>query len=466
MKLQLAVALVGLCGCASTSIQRDVRDVAALTHVVLPSVAQDDVRAESVDDTRKILNQPLDAEGAVRIALLNNRELRARLRGLGISRGALVQAGILPNPTVEAELLPERNTTLELRVEYDLTSLLMAPLRAGAARVELDAARYQVAGDTLTLGYRVRAAFYTAQAAERRLHVGHQMLDSLAAARDAAQALRKAGSTSERELVAQEAALERARVSNAKLELMVVKAREALTRLMGVHGAETQWALRGALAEPERELVIPEHFENRCVSASLELTASKLKLEALAKRAGVTRTEGLVPDVAADVHVLAGDPTAQQSADKSWRVGGGLRVGLPIFDRKQGRTLSLESEFDAELERFYGKATDIRSAARELRAEVTSAHARARQFQTVIVPAQKKFTAETLLQYNAMQLGIFQLLEAKREELDADLQYVDTLREYWIARAAVESLMAGQRVTPPKPGDAAPFASPAEVGVH
>jgi outer membrane protein TolC len=88
----------------------------------------------------------------------------------------------------------------------------------------------------------------------------------------------------------------------------------------------------------------------------------------------------------------------------------------------------------------------VRSAAREVRNRVVSAHARAKQYQDVIAPAQANVTEQTLLQYNAMQIGVFQLLEARREELSAQMARVDTLREYWSARAALGALLAGARV--------------------
>ena len=62
------------------------------------------------------------------------------------------------------------------------------------------------------------------------------------------------------------------------------------------------------------------------------------------------------------------------------------------------------------------------------------------------VPAQAKVLEQTLLQYNGMQLGIFQLLQARREQLDIDLAYVETLREYWTARAALDAVLSGRQV--------------------
>jgi len=131
---------------------------------------------------------------------------------------------------------------------------------------------------------------------------------------------------------------------------------------------------------------------------------------------------------------------------REWRFGGGVNVTLPVFDRNQGSTAALEAAFDAALERHLGLATDLRSAARQARARVVSTHARARKYQDVIVPAQRRVSEQTLLQYNAMQLGIFQVLAARRDALQVELAELETLRSYWTAVAALDALLAGVHV--------------------
>jgi cobalt-zinc-cadmium efflux system outer membrane protein len=86
-------------------------------------------------------------------------------------------------------LLPERNSSYELRLEYNVTSLIMAPLRRSAAQADLEAARLGAAGAVIQLGYEVRTRFYALQAAVQRLRLAQRSLDALAAARDAAQAV-------------------------------------------------------------------------------------------------------------------------------------------------------------------------------------------------------------------------------------------------------------------------------------
>ena len=74
----------------------------------------------------------------------------------------------------------------ELRVEYDVTSLLMAPLLLRAQRYEVEAARFTAAGAVVQLGYEVRTRFYALQASVQRLTLARRSLETLAAARDAA----------------------------------------------------------------------------------------------------------------------------------------------------------------------------------------------------------------------------------------------------------------------------------------
>src|SRR5262249_40027696 len=147
-------------------------------------------------------------------------------------------------------------------------------------------------------------------------------------------------------------------------------------------------------------------LERRAIEASLTLKGTRHRLEAIAHRTGLALVEGWLPDITVDMHV-------EQDED-IWEVGGGLGFTLPVFDRQQGRLGAYEAEFDALTERYQGEAIRLRSAARRARNVVLSAHARAKQYQEVIVPARARVMSQTQLQYNAMQVGVFQLLAARR----------------------------------------------------
>lgn len=451
MRVFVAVGLVGFfgTGCVSSSIAADVEHVHDMAGVeALPEVADAEVEPATRDDVRRMLQEPVDADAAVRIALLNNRELRASLREVGIARGELIQAGLLPNPVAELEAVPERNTQIELRAEYDITRALLSPMRAHAAAPTLEAERYRVAGVAIELGYRVRVAFYRLDAALSRLALARQVLEGFIAGRDAAQAMFDAGNLVELDLVNEQAALERARVTVAQLELDAMLEREHMQQLLGLYGTEGVWQLAHQETAVADAAPTQDDIERKAMRASVELSELRARLEGLARRAGLASAEGWIPDVALDLHVLDGNPDDHDTTgDPELRWGGGVSVRVPLFDRQQGRVAALEAERDALLERYYGAAIAIRSAVRQARARVQSSHARARQYQAVIVPTLRRVTQQTLLQYNAMQVGVFQVLSAKREELDAQLASLDTLREYQSALAEMDALLAGVRVS-------------------
>ena len=50
-----------------------------------------------------------------------------------------------------------------------------------------------------------------------------------------------------------------------------------------------------------------------------------------------------------------------------------------------------------------------------------------------------------------MLLGVFQLLQARRDQIEAYQAYLDTVRDYWITRAELERASGGSLdAQPPK----------------
>jgi cobalt-zinc-cadmium efflux system outer membrane protein len=383
----------------------------------------------------------LTVEEAVRLALHDNRALRASLLELGIAKGQLVQAGVLPNPELEVELFPRQegveHTRVSLGLDFDLTALLLAPIRESAAGADVESARLRAAGDVVAMGYAARAAFRAVQASEQRLAIANRALDAFAAARDASRALFEAGNITELDAATQDAAYETARVTSSELELELLDRREALQRVLGLSGAK---ALRVSGTLPKAPAALPPmpEVEAKALAASLELAELRSRLDGVSRRSGLARTVGALPDVSIGVR--------GEREETTWAIGGALTMALPIFDRKQGSAAAYAAEHDSLLERHEGLVADLRSAARQARNRLVSSHARARHYEGVVVPARKRVVEQTLLQYNAMQTGIFELLMARRQLLDAELAEIETLREHWTARAAFDALLAGRRV--------------------
>src|SRR4029450_3612038 len=93
----------------------------------------------------------------------------------------------------------------------------------------------------------------------------------------------------------------------------------------------------------------------------------------------------------------------------------------------------------------------IRSQVRRTRTRMLQARALAEHYWTVLLPLRVRVLQQTQLEYNAMLVGVFQLLVAKRDEIDAGRGYIEALRDYWIARTDLESAVGGELalVAPP-----------------
>jgi outer membrane protein TolC len=388
---------------------------------------------------QRLLAQPLTAENAVRIALLNNRDLRAELVGLGVARGELVQASLFPNPEIEAQVRFPENSNEESRwdlgVGFDITRAILIGKKRGVAEAELEAARYRVAGATLD-GYEVRLAYYEMQTVQQQLELLRTALAAFGASYEAAKALHAAGNVTDLDVSNEEAAYEATRVAVAETEAELLDRRERLNVLLGLFGRETTWEIGTRMPEPTAEIGEMDKLESQAIDASIDLAETRATLTAAARRVGLTQSQGWLPDLSLGVH-------ADRESDV-WAVGPALSGTLPLFDQQQGNVLSRRSEFEALRERYVAHAVLIRAAVRAAHARALSAEARVLQYRETVLPLRERVVKETVLQYNAMQVGVFQLLQARRDQIEAGRMYLQTLLEYWQARAALDQLIAGR----------------------
>ncbi len=66
-----------------------------------------------------------------------------------------------------------------------------------------------------------------------------------------------------------------------------------------------------------------------------------------------------------------------------------------------------------------------------------------RFYDETLLPARAAVLEETLLQYNSMNVGVFQLLQARRAVIDAARERVEAMFDLWQATARVELVIAG-----------------------
>jgi hypothetical protein len=109
---------------------------------------------------------------------------------------------------------------------------------------------------------------------------------------------------------------------------------------------------------------------------------------------------------------------------------------------------ALAHRFDALGERkawgLWHTSIEARSEVRENYAALQTAYDMAKYQQDVVVPASQAVLEETQKEYNGMLMGVYELIEDTREQIEAGREYVETLRDYWIAEAELAQSVGGK----------------------
>ena len=140
----LALALVAalLSGCASFSPDGGV-DLAA--DVARRELGQDAVAIRTLDDAAaakervgRLLKRPLNANGAVEVALRSNRGLQAAYNRLGIAEAIMVRESLPPNPNFSlGRVAGPLSSEIEGAIAADILALATLPARADIAADQL-----------------------------------------------------------------------------------------------------------------------------------------------------------------------------------------------------------------------------------------------------------------------------------------------------------------------------------------
>ncbi|HWA70707.1 MAG TPA: TolC family protein [Polyangiaceae bacterium] len=388
-------------------------------------------------EVKKLLATPLTADAAVRVAILNSPSLQGSFEDLGGARAGLVHALRVPNPVASAALRFDGSTRpeIDLSVSEDVTELLYIASRRGIAQAELNAATITVVGSLLALAYDVRAAFYRHQAARQLAELRASALSSLKASAEVAESLHTAGNITDLDLSNEQALYEEARLAFAGSETELVASRERLSSLMGLFGADAAWTAGSRLPELPAADTEFEDLERRSIANSLDLALIRHRFEAAARKANLSRWRGALPELKAGV-------SAERQSD--WSIGPLVELELPLFYQGQGETGTALSDMRRQERNFEDVAIRLRAAARATAARLSAARGSAAHYRNVLLPLRARILEASEAEYNAMGIGVFQLLEAKRAQIQAGGAFVELLRDYWLARADAEQLLAGR----------------------
>ena len=441
----LCLLLVGLTGCASVDLRAGFPEVSAVVEERAAKKIvwnrRTELDNEAAEKLRALLQKKLAADDAVQIAMLNNRDLQAIYTDLGVAQADLVQAGLFRNPILDAAVLFPLSGVrpdLQLTVVISFLDALYVPLRKRVAAARFEEAKLRVTGAVLDLGAQVRRAFHEHQANEQMLELRQTIVQALTASWEVSRRLHEAGNVTDLDLARDRAAAETSKLALRSIEIAARQSREHLNDLMGSWGEQTVWEIDGRLPDIPAEPLPVNGLERVALSRSIDLSQARQRIITAGQQLGYDRATALIPET--DLGVGA-------EREEGWKVGPVLSVPIPLFDQGQARVGRAVAELRRSQQEYYALAVRVRATARAVRDRMLGAQDRALYYRDILLPLQERIVNEAQLQYNAMQIGIFQLLRDRERQIETGVAYVEALREYWVARTDLALISSGRLPT-------------------
>jgi len=391
----------------------------------------------------------ISADTAVQVALLNNKGLQASYANVGLSAADAWQQSTPENPVVSIGILGIGAAELGLYRAIEgmfATNILDAKTRkqrVALADINFRSAQLGAVNDTLTLANQTRQAWINAVSAFeaasylKRAKATSNAGSELASKLGETGALNKAGQAREHAFNAELAG------QLAKARLNATRAKEDLTKLMGLWGTEVDYYVPDALPALPRSVGRITNIEGKALRNRLDLQVAKLGLEAQAAAFGLTDQTQLLTDL----EIIAGFE-AEREAD-----GGKtetettpqieLEFAIPIYDTGKARMRKAELMYLQAANVLAEKAVNVRSEARGAEVSYHASYKIARHYRDVLVPLRKTVEEEGLLSYNGMITNTFELLTDVREKLGASLEAANAKREFFMAQADLTAAIYG-----------------------
>lgn len=440
--LAAAAALAALAGCTTVAPDRGFGGVASMTKA---QTGQEPRLARTPDDQREIadtvdalLKQPLGVDNAVRIALINNPGMQATYWEVGLAQADLAQAGRLPNPILDFKRVQGAgDIDIERTFTVNLIGALTMPIAKRIEGRRFEQVKLLVAMQAERLIAETRRAWYEAVAANQNVEYALQVNKAAEASAELSGRMAQAGNASQLDLAREQAFHAEASAAVVRAQRQAVAAREHLTRLMGLWGANAAYQLPQRLPDLPAAPAELTDIERIAISQRLDVQAARQEAQSTAAALGLTKTTRFVNvlDLGYASNTATGVP-AQRGYE--------ITLELPLFDWGSARVARAEAIYMQSLGRVAQTATNARSEAREAYQGYRASFDLARHYRDNVIPLRKKISQEILLRYNGMLASTFELLANAREQAGAVNAYIDALKEFWIAHATLEATLASR----------------------
>ena len=384
-------------------------------------------------------SRTLTLSQALSRAVASNPALVAADRDIGAAGGRNIQAGLFPNPELNAELdnafgsklkrnLDTAETTLQISQLFELGGKREARMAASVA--EVDTARWDRAAIRLQVLAEATEAFARTLGAQARVTELEDQVSDLDELTPLLQKRVDAGASSRAEISRGRVATEVTRVELAKARSAFQAARRELSVLMG-EKVPSFSGVRGDFKRvgtpPSFDALMARALQTPLLTRFTSVYAQRRALYAAAQAKAV-------PDI------TAGVGWRHYREDKSNAVMASLSVPLPVFDRNQGGVIEASemlAKTDAERAAAQRALTVLVGNAYEA---LRGSFDEARLTRANVLPVAREAYDEVRAGYSEGRYTLLELLEARAALSEASLREIDALVSFHSSLASLEGL--------------------------
>lgn len=385
-----------------------------------------------------LLENELTSETVVQIALFKNPKIQSIFEELGIAYADLMQAGLLSNPDFSLEVrYPQKNrfaTNIEYLVTATLLDIFLIPLRTKLAAAEFEQTKRRVTNEILDLVFEVRYTYYELLAERQKLTYTRSIVELISIQKELVARQSLVGNVNPLDFQQAQVKFLEAQLAIANAQTILTRLTEKLNRLLGL-------SEKVSLILPEISQEIDYWgfdlgmLESIALSERMDLQEARFEVARLGQMLGLK-------DGWTYTSLRAG-VAGERDPDRLGLLGFGLSGEIPIFDYGQAaRTRTL-----AQLRQAQHRYSELEI---EILSEVRESHELLKSYLEMIVdyrfkinPLQSEINTFSETLYNVMGLGIDRLIENKRQELEANRNYCEILKDYWIARVKLDKALGG-----------------------
>ena len=434
-----------LTGCASTAIQENLAETSRFASREVGrrcnSSSTADARAAAEERARRLLAEPLTADGAVQIALGYSPTFQRMLADSAAASAAATQSARLPNPIFAYSDVAAGNfKEIDRLLTISLLDFVLLPQRLRLADQQQVQHRLRSAGDVIATATEARQAWIDAVAARQSLTYAEQARKAAEAGAELGRRMAAVGNFSRIEAAREQSFYAEATADVARAQLEAQRSREILIRLLGLSGD-----LAASLTLPDRLPDLPATPDDESVLARrafderLDVALARAELDFTARSLGLTR-------VTSTVNALEIGAASKSTTGEETQTGYELELRLPIFDFGDARRANAEAVYLAALNRTAAVIAEAQSHLRESYLAYRTTYDLARHYRDEIVPLRKTIADENLLRYNGMLISVFELLADAREQVSSVRQAIGAQRDFWQADATLRSTLIGRPV--------------------